>query len=471
VKTDAGTAGAVTEEHPPAETVRGDPEPPRSWWLRSSVVLTLWAAFVLGVHFWGEHLIRERGRDALRLSAAPFVGWEDVAVGWPALIPLVVGVGVLWVSVRVLPRLTWRQLLGAAALLTVVWSVALALGRSPIGDADPNDFTTAGLTRPLVLPGDEYLLDVPNVGDDPFAFLRDFTTDIDDYVVHVRSHPPGFLMLLWSLDRIGLGGTWPAAAVCLLGGAAAVLGVLVTAREVCGTEVARRAAPFVALLPGVIWIAITADALFAGVAAWSVTLAVMATRREGRRAAVLAVGSGVLWGLGLMLTYGLWLLVFPMAVLVLGRRRWALVPWIGLGGVLVMLAMLAAGFNWIDGALITRREYRESVARTRPLWYFFFSNVAALSIVVGPATVVALTRLRDRAMGVLLAGFGVAMLVANSSGLSKGEVERIWLPFAMWLPLACVALVPPGTRRPPPSWLAAQLVLALVVQLTIRTRW
>jgi len=52
-----------------------------------------------------------------------------------------------------------------------------------------------------------------------------------------------------------------------------------------------------------------------------------------------------------------------------------------------------------------------------------------------------------------------AVLAADLSGLSKAEVERIWLPFAVWLLVATTHL-PHGHRR---WWLAAQAATALAV--------
>ncbi len=57
------------------------------------------------------------------------------------------------------------------------------------------------------------------------------------------------------------------------------------------------------------------------------------------------------------------------------------------------------------------------------------------------------------------------MLVADLSGMSKAEVERIWLPFAVWTCLACAEL--PHPRR----WLAAQAALALLVNHLLLTVW
>jgi hypothetical protein len=60
-----------------------------------------------------------------------------------------------------------------------------------------------------------------------------------------------------------------------------------------------------------------------------------------------------------------------------------------------------------------------------------------------------------------------AVLLADVSGMSKGEVERIWLPFAVWLVVPC-GLLP---RRQIGYWLAAQALLALAVNHLLLTVW
>jgi hypothetical protein len=59
----------------------------------------------------------------------------------------------------------------------------------------------------------------------------------------------------------------------------------------------------------------------------------------------------------------------------------------------------------------------------------------------------------------------LAILAADLSGMSKAETERIWLPFAVWLPAAGALL----TR--PRGWLAAQTVLALLLNHLLLTGW
>jgi hypothetical protein len=60
-----------------------------------------------------------------------------------------------------------------------------------------------------------------------------------------------------------------------------------------------------------------------------------------------------------------------------------------------------------------------------------------------------------------------AILVADVTGLSKAEVERIWLPFAVWLPAGAVLLPAPSRR----GWLAIQAVTALLINHLVLTGW
>ena len=68
----------------------------------------------------------------------------------------------------------------------------------------------------------------------------------------------------------------------------------------------------------------------------------------------------------------------------------------------------------------------------------------------------------------LLSGAAAAtVLAADLSGMSKSEVERIWLPFVPWLLVAC-ALLPQRWLRPA---LALQVCFALLVQHLLFTGW
>jgi hypothetical protein len=342
-----------------------------------------------------------------------------------------------------------------------MWAVALAVADG-----------TEALTRPMELTGHN-LLDVGSV--DAFAspgeFLRTFTDRIDDYGVHVRSHPPGLVLLLWAMAEVGAGGSGAAAALVIGGGALAVPAVLLIVRDVAGEATARRALPFLVLAPAAVYVASTGDALFAGVTLWGVTLVVLGTSRPGRRGLRLASLGGLVFGLGLLLSYGSVLLaVIPIAI---GVRRRQVAPLVAAaGGVAAPIAVAAAtGFWWVDGLLTTRGEYLESVAAQRPYGYFLVANLAALAIVLGPAAVAGLGRLivdRGVPLGWLLGPALAVIAIANLSGMSKGEVERIWLGFALCLLPAGALATGAGDPR---GWLTVQAAAAIAIPLLVRTHW
>jgi hypothetical protein len=271
------------------------------------------------------------------------------------------------------------------------------------------------------------------------------------------------VLLLWAMDRLGLRGAGPAAVLVLVAGALAAVAALVALRELAGEASARRAAPFVALAPAAVFAATSPDALFAGVSAWGVALVVLATGRRGRRCVALAATGGLLLGATLFLSYGLALLLGVPAAVCAHRRRLDVAA---VAGVVVGAVVFATGFWWLDGLGAARAAYAHGVSGLRPYWYFLLSDLAVFAVLVGPATATALSRLRDRRVWLVVGAVLAVVAVADVSGLSKGEVERIWLPFAPWVALSCCALS--GRARP---WLAANLGTGLALQLLLRSPW
>ncbi len=339
----------------------------------------------------------------------------------------------------------------------IVWAIALGL----------ND-GWRGLTDPLLR--NQYIRTVPKVGN-PFTFLSTFTERLPSYNIHTKGHPPGMVLVLWSLDRMGLGGLGANLALVLAGGAASVAAVMVAAREVAGEAAARAAAPFLVLAPAAIWWS-SGDAFFAGVSAWAITLVVLATGTEGRRADRLALAGGLLFGATAMLSYGLVLLAVLPVVIAVARRRFRPLVVASLGAGLIFVAFLAAGFWWLAGLAGTRTQYWAGVASRRPYSYFVVGNLGAFALAVGPAAAVGLARLRDRRVWLLVGGALLVVALADLSGMSKGEVERIWLPFVPWVLLATVAIVTTrmqtGWTR---IWLCIQAAIAIAVQAAVRSPW
>ena len=427
----------------------------------TGAVLAGWCGLIVIAHLWGRQLIDAGVRLQLGpgSGAPPIVGAVDVRLGHRVLPALVLAAaGVAW-GPMLAAHLSWRRLLGAAALGATGFAVALAV-------IDPE-----GLTRPLLGRG-EYLHDVGRVGS-PLGFLTGFTDRLPTYHTHTQGHPPGMVLLLWALDRAGLGGAGAAAALVIAGGAAAVPATLVTVRAVAGEAPARAAAPFLVLAPAAIWVASSADALYMGVVAGGIAILALAgaeTRR--RRGDLLAVGAGFLLGAACFLSYGAVLAAPVAAGVALAQRRLRPLVVAAGAGLALAAAFAAAGFWWPDGLAATRHAYVSGVASRRPYSYFLVANLAALALAVGPAAAVALSRLLGRdgspaaaRLALVVGGAATGVLLADLSGLSKGEVERIWLFFVPWI-LAATALL--HRRR---AWLGVQAGAALALAATVRTPW
>jgi hypothetical protein len=95
-------------------------------------------------------------------------------------------------------------------------------------------------------------------------------------------------------------------------------------------------------------------------------------------------------------------------------------------------------------------------------------DAACFAIALGPAIAVALARLRDRRAWLLVGAALLAVAAAAFSGMSKGEVERIWLPFAAWVLPAGIALGLDARRS---QWLALQVVFTIGLQTLVRSPW
>ncbi len=423
----------------------------------AAVALALWLAGAQRADIEG------RAGYLLGIGAAPFVGrWR---AGSPESLVVLAAVGVAAVALVpfVAARLGWRPLVALAAVAQAGWTLVLAV---------PDGWSS--LTGNLQSRYD-YLAGVAQVGS-PGRFLAHFTDQIGRYPTHVRGHPPGTVLLLWGLDRVGLGGPVPVLVLCLAGGALATASVLVAVRVLAGEAVARRAAPFVLLVPAAAFAA-NLDLLYAGVGALVICLFVLALRAGQRRAASvrLAVAAGVVLGLGLLGSYGLALLTVPVVVLAAVRRRPGALAAVAAAAAAVVSLPAAWGFWWPVGVAATRHQYWLGLGRVRPPVAFALLDLVALAAVLGPAALVGLARLRDRSLLPVVVGVGGSVALALASQLSKGEVERIWQPFVPWLVVACGPLAAsidrPGSWRRTRRLLAVQVVAALVLAGGVRSPW
>ncbi|MEO8475925.1 MAG: DUF2064 domain-containing protein [Actinomycetota bacterium] len=426
---------------------------PRAVGTSSVALLGAVGLFLAGTHQAGRWL-QDRG-TRMRVNAPPLTGNVDPRMSLGSLAAIVVGAAGAAGADRWSQRLAFRKLLWLSFGVALAWGLALAFWDG-----------ASGLTR-SPLSAVDYLQAVPLVRS-PSVFIGTFLERASGFPSHVRVHPPGLVLWLWGMDRAGLGGAWWAAALEHVSAAASVPAVVLAVREIGGETQARAAAPFLMLTPAAVFWS-SGDAVFLGVGAWAASLLILSSGRQGRRADLLALAGGVLAGAGLFLSYGLVLLgLVPLSVAV-ARRRWRtlavaalpILAWVGWP--------LLFGWSWVEASAVTRREYGASLARVRPYGYFVIADLAALLVAVGPAVWVAVARLRDRRIWLLVGAALIAVAVADLSGLTKAEVERIWLPYMPWITAATgAAFVGSRQRR---RWLAAGVGWALLVQLVVFSPW
>jgi len=393
-------------------------------------------------------------------------------LGWGTVPAIVVGGLAVRFAIDLATRLSWRTLLAVTFGAALVWMLCLAA-------VDGLD----GIQSVLLLKS-EYLRTARAVTD-VSATLHDYISRIpldsdQHWPIHIAGHPPGALLFFVGLVRVGLGSGLAAGFVVTVLAATTPVAVLLTLRRLGAEVEARTAAPFLAIGTAAIWMAVSADAMFGAFAAWGLCcLAFAATSRRGVAVGAWGLASGALLGWCVMLSYGLPLLALLAVAVLVAARSWRPLPWAVGSAVAVVLGFAVAGFAWWQAYPVLATRYWEGIAAVRPFGYWVWADLAALVFSAGPivgaavAVVIAnLPTVRERTGGsrvivLLVVAATASILLADLSGMSKAEVERIWLPFVPWL-LVGTALLTERWRR---VGLGAQVVAALVVQHLFFTTW
>ena len=449
--------------------------------------VVVWLVALAVIWLWGEWL-EDNGYVLVQFRTQPFLGGPDIVIErgiWLVLVLAIASVVYLPIAAR---RLSWWPMLLTAWGTAIVWTLSLTTIRG-----------TAELARPL-LRDDDYLNSVPLANQDLLGFLSTFTDEILNYPVHVQGHPPGQVVLLTLLARIGITAPTAIAVLYVIVGTSALVAVGVTvkslsgrgplgkdlfgkeqveqervgqesaggdlaedsAQRLSGELIFRRAMPFMVLVPAVVWIATSPDAFFGGVLAWGIALLALATRYTW-----VAVPAGLVLGFCPFLSYGLLTMGVVLLAVVLYRRAWGVALIAAASGVLVIIAFAAMGFRIDEGIFATQTAWELNGASVRPYWFFAVANFGVLATLVGPAALAGLPGSRTLPKLVRwLIWFAIgAAVISSLSGYMRGEVERIWLPLVFWIALAAAI---PGPRR---AWLAASIPVALICQIVIDSPW
>ena len=380
---------------------------------------------------------------------------------------VILAAAVVWWGPAVAARLAWRRLVALAWLTAFAWTMALTL----------IDGWKRGFVDRMV-GFYEYRHDLHSVGG-IHSYFQHFASHIPSpragaWDIESSAHPPLGLLTFAELHRIGLSGPGWASLFCVVVGTSAAAAVLITIRVISGEDLGRRAAPFVALAPAAVWIGVSADAYYAGVAAWGLTLLALAASRTIRYPTMLSAAAGLLLGWAVYLNYGLILMAIPAVAVLFAFRNYRPALAACLGALAVAAGITALGFWWFEGLDLLRQRYLSTIAMDRPFDYWVWGDLVALICAIGLPAAIALRRafdgdrLRARAgLNILLVSMVAAVSVADLSGLSKAETERIWLPFAVWL-VAAPALLPRRSHR---TCLAVQAIGALLINSLLLTTW
>lgn len=445
------------------------------------------------------------GVDVKVLSFPPLFAEFRPRVGIGSIAAVAIAASVVVWGFRAAQRLPWQMLLMLTALVSVAWMLALDAidGLSRLG----GELESA----------EEYLPTARQIADEGFfsgasSLLTGYVDRIPlasahNLPVHLAGHPPGAVLFFALLVSLGLSSTYAIGLVVTLIAATIPLAIMCTCRNLGIEAHARTLAPFLATAPAAIWLAVSADAVFAAVGTWAIAalsaaVAVRSRLDGGRRAVTSRIRagwpavswsavSGLMLGVGTSMNYGFPLLGAVVLAVFAVARSIRLLPWVIGGALLVVVIFTVAGFFWWEAYPVLNQRYWDGFASSRPPTYWMWANLAALICATGPgigAGLVEMMRGSRRAMFsrhsndaehsndahrhlrvvVLLASSAVVMVVvADLSNMSRAEVERIWLFMVPWL-LISLAAVPVRAR----SWLLGlNLVFGLGLAHIAQSAW
>jgi hypothetical protein len=400
----------------------------------------------------------------LGTASAPFLGRYEVRIGPGSVLAPTVAAVVIFLAARgKFTRSGWPAIQFFAYVAALAWTLALALVDG-----------LSGLTEALGSP-EEYLGDVQQVGDSPFAYISTFTAQATNHSFAARGHPPGPVLLLWLLDRAGVTDHVTLGFLITALATLTVPLVLSTVKDSCGESAARAFLPVVVLAPYAVWIAVSMDAVIALLGAAAAVACLRASRRQvrGWQSLFGALLAGALIGVAALFSYAAPWLGLSVVCVYFARRRPFLIVATGVGALLPVLGARLLGFGWAEGLLVAEADYSTRIEPYRSVLWWSAISVVALFLAAGPPLVASARKVRNTPAWPFVVGAGAAVLFTIVAGLARGGVEHAWLPFFPWLTVAAVA--PEHQAGPPvPSpilLVALGAAVAIAVQATVATPW
>ena len=225
--------------------------------LLAGLALVVWALIVAIGRAWGL-VLEGQGRQII-LFTPPVLGGYRHGLPDRYALAVLVAIGLIGVLPVIAARASWRWLnVGTVAAAAAWWAALAQLDRH-------------GFTKGLEW-SEQWAPQLSMASHDPGRFLRSFVPDLPTYTTQVRGHPPGLLLGLAALDRVGLARPDVVAGLILVIGLSAIVAVLGSIRLVVDQAAARRVAPFLALAPAAVWLVMSFDTLYAALTAWIVFL-------------------------------------------------------------------------------------------------------------------------------------------------------------------------------------------------------
>ena len=425
----------------------------------------------------------------------PLMARPGSVFSWAILVPTALFVGWIALLYRWLKRETPPP---AALAIGACWLVACLLAVSL-------KVSLRGweeLFQTYAIQPEDYINDVPLIGNDPLGFLARFVGLMPDLALHNRNHPPGSTMLLWIVERlIGPGATIAGWTTVILAG----MGVWPTyrlAERLHGAQAGLMAAAIYGVIPAQLtYTAASMDAVFATIMAWAALYLTLALAPQGRWWHALVAGAWV--GLGFFFTFGTAMLVLYVGGLLLWRLRGSLsslrelIPQSAIVTGVVLgsfgLLYLVSGYHtfeaFFQGTENNFDEVQQRLPPPGPARYLFFvaANAIAFAWFLGPWLLwrfggAARRGLRELVGGraglaeAVGAGSAIMLLGMLFSGLFTREVERIWMfSHILVASVAVNGIMREIDRRAQPLLIALLLITlfahAAIFRATLRIYW